>query len=785
MYLQKDHDIKRYSPKHDFGLTSEQVKERIENKLTNIPPKSQTRSTGVIIRENVLTLFNILNICIAALIISFGQYRNLLFMGVVITTVFMGIFQEIRAKRTIDKLSIISQQHITAIRNGEKINISVEEIVLDDILILNTGDQICTDGLVLVSEGLEVNEALITGESDAVKKEIDSEVSSGSFVSSGMGIIQAVSVGTDSSASKLCEEARKEKKAKSQLILSLNKIIKVLTIIIIPIGIMLYFSEMLAGRSIDRTITSVAGALIGMIPEGLVLLTNIAFAVGVITLGKHRTLVQRLPSIEAIARIDVLCLDKTGTITDGELSVRELVNVDDFDKAEIEKIIGQLMLCLKDQNTTAHALRNTYNANAALMECIYTVPFSSARKWSGATFRNNGTYIMGAPEFICSEGDKALNMSHEYAEAGSRVIALAHSSTGLESDDLPQGLESVALIILDDHIRPQAMDTFKYFSEQDVEIKVISGDNTATVSAIAKRAGLKNWDKCIDMSTYEGGDFAEAANGYTIFGRVSPHQKRDLIKALKESGHCVGMTGDGVNDVLALKEADCSVAMANGSDASRSVSDLVLLDSNFDALIPAVYEGRRVINNIERVASLYLVKTIFSTVLAIIYILLPFTYPFIPIQLTLVSTLTIGIPTFFLALKPNKKRIQGNFLQSVLLKAVPTATAVIINVLLIQWLGHMSNLSYPDTSTLATMLTGACGFILLYEVSKPFDIKRKILFVSVLAGFIAGFVFAGTIFNFSDVFSRLAFFYIPLIGLQFPLIKLLRRFFRKITARGR
>ncbi len=731
----------------EIGLSQAQVEERVTAGKVNVQPESKTKTIGRIIKDNTLTLFNILNIILALMVIFVQSFQNLLFINIVIINTFIGIIQEIKAKKTIDKLSLISQPHVTVLRDGSPQEIAFEKIVIDDILILKAGKQVPSDAQVVSGE-LEVNESLLTGESESIMKYVGDELLSGSFVVSGQATVQVNRIGLENYASKLVEAVKVSKKPNSEIMKALNFIMKGISIVIIPIGIILLYKQLVVQQlSVQASVVGTVAALIGMIPEGLVLLTSVALAVGVVRLGHHNTLVQELYCIETLARVDVLCLDKTGTITEGNMEVLSMETISN-DKNPVQAIRA-LIANLKDDNATYRALCESCKGEAPKWQCDRVIPFSSERKWSGAFFAEQGTFVIGAPEFILGEAYSEVKEKVEYyASEGNRVLMLGHAADSFGADgSLPDAIKTIALLPMGDKIRHEAKKTLEFFRNQGVKIKVISGDNPITVSQVAHRAGLLDWDNYIDAATLTNDDdVRNAATAYSVFGRVTPEQKRLLIEALKNEGHTVAMTGDGVNDVLALREADCSVAMAEGSDAVRQVSQLVLLDSNFSNFTRVLMEGRRVVNNITRASSLFLVKTMFSLMLAIIVIIANEAYPFVPIQLTLISALTIGIPSVFLALEPNKNRITGNFLEKVLKKSLPGALTVVFNVVMIMIIGSYLQLNHEQISTLAVISTGLVGLFILFRVCQPLDNKRWALFFAMVMAFLGSVLFLGDLF---------------------------------------
>lgn len=655
--------------KIDIGLTKEEVEERIKENKVNYDTSLPTKSIKTIVRENIFTLFNLINILLGVAVFCVGSYKNLLFLIVIFCNTAISIIQEINSKKAVDKLSILAQAKVNCIRDGEKQEIGINSIVLDDLLMLETGNQIVADSIILEGE-VEVNESFITGESDVIYKRKGDTLLSGSFVVSGKCKAEVIHIGDENYTSKISSGAKYVKKVNSEIMKSLNGIIKIVSIAIVPIGILLFFNQLgLTENSFKNAVVNTVAAIIGMIPEGLVLLTSTVLAVSVIRLSKRKVLVQELYCIETLARVDTLCLDKTGTITEGTMEVNDIIEITKS-KEELEEILSEISSASDDNNSTIEAIRAKYK-NKQKWKVINKIPFSSQKKWSGICFKDKGSYIIGAPEFVLREKYDEYKERIEKYSNDYRVIIVANSEGDFIEKELPDKLEVLGFVLISDVIRKEASKTLKYFKEQGVNIKIISGDNPITVSKIAKRAGVENSEKYINMQEIKTKEQLEkAAKEYTIFGRVTPVQKKELVQALKKEGHTVAMTGDGVNDVLALKEADCSIAMASGSDATRNVAELVLLDSNFASMPEIVLEGRRTINNIERSATLFLVKTIYASILAIIFLFVNMPYPFMPIQLTLISTVTIGIPSFVLALEPNKERIKGKFLRNVISRAL-------------------------------------------------------------------------------------------------------------------
>jgi len=777
------------------GLPAAEAEDRLKTRRDNTNRPRGNRTVGQIVRGNCLTLFNGVNLGLAVLIVIFGDIRHTLFFGVALCSTLIGIVQELRAKRMLDRLSILRETDVEAVRGGETVRIRPAQIVPDDILRLRAGDQITADGVCTHVLGLLVNEALITGEADEVEKRPGDSLWSGSFVTAGAAYIRVTAVGRDSLADQLSMEAKKEKKQKSQLVQTLGLIVKILTIVLIPVGLILFAAETHRGLSLEAAVTGTAAALVGMIPQGLILLTNVAFAVGVVNLGKRKTLVQSLPCIEALARVDVLCLDKTGTITDGSLAVSSVIPLNDHTEAEAAYLLTRLLAALPDDNATAAALREAFPPVLEEITSVIPVkiiPFTSSRKYSGAVFPGE-TILLGAASHLPLRDDTLCEQAEELARDGGRVLTLVHGGEDGAS------LSAVALIVLESVVRPEARDTFACFQSQGVTLKVISGDSAAAASGIARQAGIARAEDCCELRVESGelrveesrserqiSSYTENNTSHfstlnsllaerTIFGRVSPWQKRALIRLMRANGHTVAMTGDGVNDVLALKEADCGVAMAGGNEAARAVADLVLLNSDLTAMIPAVNEGRRVINNIEKMASLYLSKTLFSALLALIFIFLGGPYPFTPIQLTLIGALTIGIPSFVLTLEPDYRPIKGNLLRTAATDAAPTALAVVMSVLLARELGVLLQYTHQDVSTVCAFVTGALGLALVGRAAVPFTARRFLMFAGVTTAFLCAFLFFPGVFRFSSLLGAIGLAAMGLSAVGISVALLLRK----------
>lgn len=736
----------RLSPSPSTGLTAEEVREQEARGLKNTQPLHNTKTVGQIIRDNTLTLFNLFNFALAAAIALVGSYENLLFLLVILLNILVGIVQEIRSKRMVEKLSVISMPRARVVRDGREQEIPVEDLVLDDITVHRMGGQICADAIVAEGE-IEVNEALLTGEAEPVRKQPGDWLLSGSFVVSGHCRARVEHIGADNYATKIALDAKKYKKVRSELMNALDKIVKFTSFFILPLGALLFLhSYFVLDNSLQETVTTTSAALLGMLPKGLVLLTSVSLVVGVIKLAKQQTLVQELFCIENLSRVDMLCLDKTGTITQGRMKVSDVLPLTGAPPFEIGPAVGSFVDALQDSNATFVALQERFPRKND-WKPIARTPFSSARKWSSVTFRGEGTVLVGAPEILLR--GRAFALPPEVArreEAGCRVLLLAHSPETV-AGALPARLTPVAALVLEDPIRPDARETLAFFTEQDVELKILSGDNPVTVASIARQAGLPGADSYIDASTLPDEEaLKEAAGKYAIFGRVSPLQKRQLVHALQGQGHTVAMTGDGVNDVLALKDADCSIAMASGSDAARQISQLVLLDSNFSALPSVVMEGRRVVNNITRTSVLFLVKTIFSFLLSFLALVFSMPYPFVPIQLSLISAVVEGIPSFFLTFEPNHERLQGNFLSTVLRQAFPCALVIVLNIVLADQLAPLLHIPELELQTLVVYLTAAVWLYQLLRVCLPLTRLRAVLWGGMVG------LFCVSIYFFRDFF---------------------------------
>lgn len=764
--------IERYEPLLDEGLTKEQVLSRFQDNLINYDTTIPTKSIKQIIASNIFTLFNLINIILGVFVVLVGSYKNLLFLGVIFCNIVIGTIQEIRSKKMIDKLSVISSMKSQVIRDGMMENIDINNIVLDDIIIFELGNQVVVDSYIL-DGSVEVNESFITGEADSIIKRKGDLLLSGSFIVAGKCKAKVEHIGNDNYTSMISSEAKYVKKINSEIMNSLNKIIQFVSYIIFPLGLLLFLQQLsIDGNNIQNAVISTVAACVGMIPEGLVLLTSTVLAVSVIRLSKYNVLVQELFCIETLSRVDVLCLDKTGTLTEGKLELVDVIPYNnDFD---IDDILSSLATSFEVKNPTLEAIFNKYHKKTDY-KVKNVINFSSDKKYSAIEFEKYGTFVMGAPEVILDEIPNDLKKLIEQYSCCYRTILLAYSKT-LEIKDC----KAIAIILIKDKVRSNAKKTLSYFKDQGVQIKIISGDNPLTVSSVASDCGFSS-QKYIDARTLlTDNDLKSAILTYDIFGRVTPVQKKKIILFLKEMGHTVAMTGDGVNDCLALREADCSIALSTGSEATRNVSQLVLLDSDFGSMPHVVLEGRRTINNIERSATLFLVKTIYSILLAFIFIFVSRPYPFMPIQLTLTSVVTIGIPSFILALEPNKERIRGHFFFNVIGRAIPTALTIIFNIVIIMIVSELFKFSFEESSTLCVILTGFTGFTLLYRLCKPFNLIRFILFISMLSLFVFQIIVFRNLYSLTSLTINMILVMFILMLITYFITKFLNDFVKKL-----
>lgn len=735
----------------DTGLSAVEVNLRKDKGLVNAVDNTSSKTIKEIILSNLMTVFNGINIAIAIWLLSIGSFRNITFLSVILLNIVIGIIQEINAKRTIEKLSIISAPVVDVFRDGLILQISAQQVVLDDLISLSLGKQVIADSIISKGE-VEVNESLLTGESDPVTKGPGDVLYSGSFIVSGECLAQVTKVGKDNYIQKLVTQAKKYKKPNSEIMRSIRLLIRVLTVIVVLMGTTLFIYHFLIEQlSYNESVVATSGAIIGMIPSGLVLLTSVSLAYGVITLGKNNTLVQDLYCIEMLARVDTLCLDKTGTITDGTMKVKDVLEYENQTGLTVKQIISVIQGIFKENNPTAIALQKRFGKTAKT-EPTAIIPFSSARKFSAVSFKDiKSTFIIGAPEFIFKNRYHEIQADVEkFAGLGYRVLLLAVTDEMIPKNQIldETKFKALALISIEDTIRKDASETINYFKQSGVDVKVISGDNPLTVSKIAKRVGINNADNYISLFEKTDEELEGLAYRYSVFGRVNPTQKRKLIQIFKSNKSVVAMTGDGVNDILALKEADISIAMANGSEAVRSISHLVLLDSNFSSMPKVVKEGRRVVNNIQRVAALYLTKTLFSILISLLVLGLRTQYPIQTIQLFFYDFLVIGVPALYLAIEPNNNLIKGKFLVNIISSAIPGGLLVVFNYFIIVIVGRQLNLTYSEISTTTVLMTTYVGLLVLYRIVKPFNLGRRVLFITMVVIFLIAILTISEFFYF-------------------------------------
>ncbi len=780
-------EVPRVSPDPEEGLTQEQAHQREQAGWANTPVESPTKSVGEIVRANVCTFFNFIFIVLACLLITVGSFDDMLFLLIAAANTGIGIIQQLRSKATIDKLNLLSAPRAKVVREGNLISIPSAHLVRDDVAEFTAGDQIPADATVL-SGSAQVNEALITGEADAIEKGAGDTLLSGSFVVAGKCRARLDKVGADSYAARLTLEAKKNVTAgKSEMMASLDKLIRVIGILLIPVGVALFIKEFyfleLGAR---QAVVSTVAALIGMIPEGLYLLTSVALAVSLVRLAQGKVLAQDMSCIETLARVDVLCVDKTGTITEPHMEVSETVLLDEEEYPEeaVTSALNAFYKCMEAENDTARAMKERFHG-VSPWHAARTIPFTSATKWSAAVFPGHGAYVVGAPEFVMGARYADLKeLAEPYSAKGYRVLLAAEYDGVPDQRGLdPARVRPMALVLLSNRIRANAPKTFHYFAQQGVTVKVISGDNPVTVSEVARQAGIEGADKYIDAATLRtDAELERAAGKYVVFGRVTPGQKRKLVRALQKQGHTVAMTGDGVNDVLALKDADCGIAMASGAEAACRAAQLVLLNSDFGAMPKVVAEGRRVINNIQRAAALFLVKNIFSFCLAIISLFATFPYPVTPLQLSLLSAITIGIPSFFLALEPNYSLVRGKFLGNVFRQALPGGITDLVIILGIELFYLVFGFTEADLSTMSAILLLFIGLLVLYQVCRPFDWKRRVLW-GTMAGCASVIVlFYGDRFGLTELTLQPLLILILFMCLAQPLMHLVLQCFEKGAA---
>ena len=749
--LEKRIPTTRYRPDHQTGLTAQQVQEHRMHGWTNQPVDPPSKTTKEIIQENVFTYFNLIFLVLAVLLCLVGSFRDLTFLPVIVLNTLIGIIQETRAKKVLDNLTMLNAPHAMVIRDGKKSQINAEDLVIDDIVIFEAGNQVCADAEVCAGE-VQVNESLLTGESDEITKRKGDQLMSGSFIVSGQCHARLDKVGADSYISRLTLEAKAmQNTEQSEMIRSLDKLVKWVGVAIIPIGIILFIQAFVfQGEGFRSSVTSMIAAVIGMIPEGLYLLASVALAVSSIRLAQKKVLLHDMKCIETLARVNVLCVDKTGTITENTMEVQDVIPTKEYEEGELRplsELLGDFTAAQSSDNITMEAMKRYFKI-ASGKKAVAKTGFSSASKYSSVTFEE-ASYVLGAPEFVLKEQyenyEEAISA---HASKGARVLVFGTAKEEPDGKPLKEAVTPLAYVLLANPIRQEAKETFTYFAEQGVEVKVISGDNPLTVSEVAKEAGIAGAERYVDASTLHTEEEMRAAVlNNAVFGRVTPNQKRKFVQILKEEGKTVAMTGDGVNDVLALKDADCSIAMASGSDAAAQASQLVLLESDFSCMPEVVLEGRRVVNNIQRSASLFLVKNIFSFLLSLVSFVFMFTYPLEPSQISLISMFTIGVPAFFLALEPNQNIIKGHFLTNVFLKALPAALTDVLAVGALVIFGRTFGVSSADISTAATMLLSIVGFMILYTISAPMNVLRGVI----LGGCIVGLLFCSIFLN--DLFA--------------------------------
>ena len=787
-------NVERFTPTVQSGLSSVQVESRKASGLVNYSSERYSKSYVGIFVGNLCTFFNFLGLVVfISLLLADAVLLDFVFVLVYAMNIIIGITQEIRAKRCIDRLSLLSGKKAVVIRDGKNVEIPPEEIVLDDVIVLSLGNQVPTD-CVILDGNAEVDESVLTGESVNIRKSQGDTLLSGSFIVGGNCKALAEKVGKDNYVQKLSSEAKKYRKPHSELMESLRLIIRVLGFVIIPVAAAFMIkSAIIHDVDLKESVYRTSTLVIGMIPSGMFLLTSLALAVGIIKLAAQNTLIQDLYSLEMLARVDTICFDKTGTITDGNMSVKELVAINGVDKNDLLPVITSMIGTLNDGNQTAVALKEFFG-NKVTLPAINSLPFNSERKLSAVEFENKGVFALGAPEFVLTKEEFSVISAdiNYYASKGLRVLLLAHSDKSIENEKIPRDFKPVGLILLTDNIRKDAIQTVQWFKDNGVSVKVISGDNPVTVAEVAGRVGIENADKYISLDGKSEEEVINAANKYTVFGRVTPDQKAILIKSMKNAGHTTAMTGDGVNDILAMKQADCAITVASGSDAARNIAHIVLLDNNFNSMPNVVFEGRRVINNVQSSASLFLMKTFFTMIIALIMLVLPFveTYPFEPRQMNLLELFIIGIPSFFISLQPNKARVEGRFINYVIKKSVPSAVLMALSVGIVELFKHtLGVFSYGVYQTLSVYALTFSGLINLGIICRPFNRFRTVLFA--MCSFIIAGVFAVTVFYGFNMlgfvsFSPVSEYYVALLILfgiiliDFPLSLILQNFFEKL-----
>lgn len=766
----------------EWGLTGQEVEDRVGAGFVNVDDVGKTKTIRQIVVGHICTLFNLVNFVLAIAVILVGSYKNVMFMGVIIANTLIGIFQEIRSKRAMDRLSFLSASKVRVLRDGKMLEVTSEQVVVDDLMMLEAGNQIQADAFV-VEGSCQVDESFITGEPDAIHKVKDDPLMAGSFLNSGHCMAQVTAVGKNKYVSSISSGAKLAKEIRSEIMISLQWIVRIVSILIVPIGALIFWKQIsLPSATIQSAVVATTASLIGMIPEGLMLLTSTALAVSVIRLSQYKVLVQQLYCIETLARVDTLCLDKTGTLTEGSMEVVDILMLGEQYAKWIPKALVSMVLAIPDRNQTSQAILAKYAEEGDITwRCTKAISFSSKTKWSGASFENHGTFCLGAAEFLYPSMSDTLRATIEKLAMQYRVLLMIHSDKPFDGEGLPpaESMEPIGLVLLRDKVRKEAKPTLEYFKQQGVDIKVISGDSPQTVAGIARYAGVENWENMVDASTLQTEEeVAEAATKYTIFGRVTPQQKRQLVLAMQAAGHTVAMTGDGVNDVLALKAADCSIAMASGTDAARNVAELVLMESNFDALPHVVDEGRRCINNVQRSASLFLTKTVYAFLLAVLFVFMDIRYPFIPIQMSLISTCCIGVPAFFLALQPNHDRVKGRFLKNVMMLAIPGGLSVFFNLCFILFLAGRFGLPENLMSTLCVIAAGFTGLLVLRRISLPMNPLRAAVFVTMNIAFWGGILIFPNFFSLHPFSGELIVFVLMFLAAGYGLFTLMFRVFQ-------
>ena len=711
------------------GLSQQEVEERRSRGEGETRAEGITKSRGQIIKENTLTLFNALNFIIAGLLFAVGAYSNMLFIAIIILNILIGIAQEFKAKKLVDELSVLNRPRVQVRREGKDIQIETEEVVKDDLILLESGRQICNDSVV-VSGSFEVNESLLTGESDGVVKEPGDELYSGSFVISGKGLAKVTHVGNENYATGLVNQVKKEKKVQSELLGSMRKVTRFTSLLIIPLGILLFLEAFLLRQApVEEAVVSSGAGLLGMLPKGLVLLISVSLAAGVIRLAKMKILIQNIYSLETLAHVDTLCLDKTGTITDGKLKVCRKIPAGKLPRSEAEMLIQSYMAACEDNNATFQALKKAFSAEQVYPP-IHKIPFSSKRKWGSVSLEGGGTVFVGAPEILM--GQLPENLEQEL-DQGRRVVGIGYyGGIWTEENILPARLQMLYIVVLEDRIRKNAKKTLEFFKEQGVDVKIISGDHVKTVSMIGKRAGLERWSEAVDLSALgENIDYDQICRKYSVFARVTPKQKQELVKAFQRQGHKVAMTGDGVNDLLALREADCSIAVADGSDASRQLAQVVLLDSDFTHLPQVVMEGRKVINNVTRTAAVFFIKTIYSVLVSVFCLLANVPFPFIPIQITLIDACIEAYPSFITIVESDTRRIKGSFLKTALMNALPFGLTVTGMIILVSLLGPFT---VAQRQTLMYLVLIIISMTAVIKSCVPFNLLRGFICITMVLG---------------------------------------------------